>query len=267
MRKSHLRQQVDNYCHHDHSGSYRSRKHRQFVLHKMIRDLFHIGSVPPKWHGITRDDIQRLIFHWQQENGKPATIMKYMTVVRDFFQKIEHKIPEISNKNLGITKQKCPAKPVRLSKDFLDKLSNPIAKILIEFQVYFGLTLSEAMRLRLDVQLQENSIWITRDIATNSLDRMIPVRKDKQLEIIKSFLILCPEQNLISTYGYHPVRHAYNTELKAKGLPLSKSYRSLYARNIHSELIKVLTAYLTKQTIMREMGLRSRRTLWAYLNV
>ncbi len=190
-----------------------------------------------------------------------------MRVIRYFFQKIEHTIPEISNKNLGIKKQKYPAKSVRFSKNTLDKISNPIAKILLEFQVYFGLTLSETMRLRPDVHIQENSVWITRDIATNSLDRMIPIRNNKQLEIIKSFLILCPEQNLISTYGYHSVRHAYNTELKAKGLPSSKSYRSLYAKNIHAVLIKVLSAYLTKQTIMREMGLQSRRTLWAYLNV
>ncbi|MBA3536666.1 MAG: hypothetical protein H0T84_08670 [Tatlockia sp.] len=267
MRKSHLRQQVDNFCRHDHSGSNRSRKHRHFVLHKMIRDLFHIGSVPLKWHAITRDDIHRLVIHWQKENIKPSTIMKYMRVIRDFFQKIEHIIPEISNKNLGITKQKRPAKTVHFSKDFLDKLSNPIAKILLEFQIYFGLTLSEAMRLSPDVHIQEHSVWITRDIATNSLDRMIPIRTNEQLEITKSFLILCSEQNLISTFGYHPVRHAYNTELKVRGLPSSKSYRCLYAKNIHSELIKVLSAYLSKQTIMREMGLQSRRTLWAYLNV
>jgi hypothetical protein len=267
MRKSNLRQHVDNYCRYDHTGSFRSRKHRHFVLHKMIRDLFHIGFVPPKWHAITRDDIQQLVMYWQKEKIKPSTIMKYMRVIRDFFEKIEHKIPAISNRDLGIKRCKIPAKNVLFSNDILDKISDTIAKILLEFQVYFGLTVSEALRLSPEINLQENSLWITRDIATNSHDRMIPIRNNKQLEIIKSFLILCPEQNLISTYGYHPVRHIYNTALKAKGLPSSKSYRSLYAKNNYEELSKILTAYLTKQTIMREMGLRSRRTLWTYLNV
>lgn len=54
MRKSYLREQVDNYCRQNHHGSHRARKHRHFVLHKMIRDLFHLGCIPPKWHALTR---------------------------------------------------------------------------------------------------------------------------------------------------------------------------------------------------------------------
>ena len=45
MRKSQLRQQVDQYCKHNHTGSFRTKKHRHFVLHKMVRDLYHIGHV------------------------------------------------------------------------------------------------------------------------------------------------------------------------------------------------------------------------------
>ncbi|MGC1181498.1 hypothetical protein [Legionella sp.] len=146
MRKNQLRQQVDHYCHHDHTGSYRAKKHRYFVLHKMIRrDLFHIGHVPPKWHAVTNEHIQCLVAHWQKERIKPSTIMKYMIIIRDFFQKIEHTIPDINNKNLGLKNQKYHSKTIHLPEDISAQLANPIAKILIELQIHFGLTLSEAM--------------------------------------------------------------------------------------------------------------------------
>ncbi len=44
MRKSLLRQQVDNHLRHDHTGSSREKKHRYFVLHKIVRDLYHVTS-------------------------------------------------------------------------------------------------------------------------------------------------------------------------------------------------------------------------------
>ncbi|WP_457589178.1 phage integrase N-terminal domain-containing protein, partial [Legionella pneumophila] len=90
MRKNQLRQQVEQYCKHNHSGSFRAKKHRHFVLHKMIRDLYHVGHVPPKWHAVTHDHIVQLVAHWQKEVIKPKTIMKYMTIIRRLFQSIDH---------------------------------------------------------------------------------------------------------------------------------------------------------------------------------
>lgn len=266
MRKNQLRQQVDHYCHHDHTGSYRARKHRYFVLNKMIRDLFHIGHVPPKWHAVTHEHIQCLVAHWKKERIKPSTIMKYMTIIRDFFQKIEHTIPDISNKTLGLKNHKYRSKTIHLPEDISTQLANPIAKILIELQVHFGLTLSEAMRLCPTIHVQEHELWITRDIATNSHDRTIPFRIEAQIEVKNSLLSLCKEQSLILTYSYHFVRSAYSNELKAVGLPSSKRYRGIYAKNMYPELSQTISPYLAKQTIMREMGLQSRRTLWSYLN-
>lgn len=267
MRKSELRKQVDNYCRHCHSGSYRNKKHRYFVLHKIIRDLFHIGPVPAKWHALTRAHIQQLISHWKKENRKPATIMKYMTVMRNFLQDIEHFIDDIGNPSLGIIRQKYHKKSTLIIQNTSQKIANPLAKILFEFQVNFGLTFSEAMRLCPDIHIQDNALWITRDIASNSQDRLIPLRSDKQAKVIQSFLILCKqEHNLMATYGYHALRHIYTSELKTAKLAPSKTYRYLYAKNLHAELGKTLSRYRTQQTIMREMGLRSRRTLWGYLH-
>lgn len=267
MRKSQLRQQIDNHLRHDHTGSSREKKHRYFVLHKIVRDLYHIECVPVKWHALTSADIQRLVAHWKSNQLKPSTIMKYMTVFRRFLQKIDHTIHDIDNQSLEIINHMPPSKTTHFTADILSRFSNPIATLLFEFQISFGLTLSEAMRLTPDIHIQENHVWVTRDIATNSQDRLIPIRHEKQTRLIDSFLMMCnASMNLISTLGYHHVRESYSTQLKVLGLASSKTYRYLYARTLHQELSAILPNYLVNQTIMREMGIQTRMTLWSYLN-
>ena len=268
MRKSQLRQQIDNHLRHDHSGSYRAKQHRYFVLHKIVRDLFHIECVPGgTWHALTFDHVQRLVAHWKTSKLKPSTIMKYMTVFRDFLQKINHTMHGIDNQSLGITNRRASLNSTHPPVDILTKFSNPIATLLFKFQVCFGLTLSEAMRLVPDMHIQKENVWVTRDIATNSQDRFVPIRHEEQSKIIDLFLTLCiKNKNLISTLGYHHVREAYRTQLKSLGLPSSKTYRYLYAKSLYQALSPILSNYQINQTIMREMGIQSRMTLWSYLN-
>lgn len=250
-----------------HTGSYRARKHRYFVLHKIIRDLYHIDFVPVKWHAITQKHIQKLVLYWQSKQIQPSTIMKYMTVFRGFLQKIDHKLTSIENHSLGITQSKKSRDFIDISESISDKFSSPTAKLLFAFQAFFGLTLSEAMRLVPDIHIQENNLWITREIASSSYDRFIPIRNHDQIKIIQLFQSLCrQDQNLISTFGYHHVRESYSLQLTSLGLTSSKTYRYLYARMVHKELTNSLSNYLVCQTIMREMGIQSRMTLWSYLN-
>ena len=267
MRKNQLRQHLDNHLRHDHTGSFRARKHRYFVLHKIVRDLYHIESVPGKWHALTCEQIQRLVSHWQSTKLKPWTIMKYMTVLRGFLYKIDHTIHGIDNQRLGIINHIPSKKTIHLQAEIIEKFTNPIAKLLFEFQTRFGLTLSEGMRLVPNTHIHVDHVWITRDIATNSQDRLIPIRNDEQTRIISSFLTICnPNKNLTSTLGYHHVREAYSTQLTLLGLTSTKTYRYLYARSLHQELSSILSNYLANQTIMREMGIKTRMTLWNYLN-
>lgn len=268
MRKSQLRQQLDNYLRHDHTGSYRARKHRYFVLHRVVRDLYHLDEgVPGKWHALTSMHIQQLVVHWKKIKLRPSTIMKYMTVLRQFLQKINHTIAGIDNQSLQIMHTQSTRKSSKVSPNILEQFSNPIAAILFQLQTDFGLTLSEAMRLTPNIHIQQDNLWITREIATNSHDRVIPIRHETQTKIIDSLLKLCKyNQSLIAAFGYHHVRCAYSTQLKLIGLCSAKTYRYLYAKRLYQELSPILSNYLVNQTIMREIGLQARMTLWRYLH-
>ncbi len=69
MRKYSLRQTANRYLKTDNRGSFKNKKHRTFVIHKMIDDLFIIGNVPSSWNAIhDRDQIffkqHRLSVSW-----------------------------------------------------------------------------------------------------------------------------------------------------------------------------------------------------------
>ena len=267
MRKSQLRQQLDNHLRHDHTGSFRAKKHRYFVMHKVVRDLYHIKCVPGKWHALTCEQIQRLVSHWKSTKLQPSTIMKYMKVLRDFLYKIDHTIDGIDNQSLGIINSRSSKKIIHPQAGIEETFTNPIARLLFEFQTCFGLRLSEAKRLVPNVHIKENHVWITRDIAANSQDRLIPIRFDDQTRIIGSFLTLCnPNKSLIATLGIHHVREAYSIQLLSLGMAASRTYRYFYARCLHQEFSPIVPNYLLNQTIMREMGIQTRMTLWSYLN-
>ncbi|MBP6917621.1 MAG: hypothetical protein KBB94_01735 [Legionellaceae bacterium] len=88
MRKYSLRQTANRYLKTDNRGSFKNKKHRTFVIHKMIDDLFIIGNVPSCWNALKIAHIQQLVQYWQKQKIKPATIMRYMTVIRDFLNNI-----------------------------------------------------------------------------------------------------------------------------------------------------------------------------------
>lgn len=267
MRTSQLRKSANRYLKEDNRGSYRDKIYRRFVVQKVVDDLFAIGNVPPKWHVLNQEQITKLVAYWKKKEIKPATIMKYMTVIRWFLKTIEHHVTGIDNKNLGLTRAMPSSKKLSVSSALLESLSNPITKILLKLQIHFGLTLSEAMRLVPDVHIQDHALWLTREITSNSQDRNIPLRSEIQKLILQElFTLTGPALNLISSQGYDAVRHAYRKGLADIKLPSKQSYRYLYAQMLYEQLSPILRHYEIILLLMREMGLQSRVTLWGYLN-
>lgn len=266
MRKSELRRTADNHLDSNRRGPYRTRLHSRYVIHKMIDSLFAIGDVPPKWHALTQSQVQKLVIYWQQKNINPTTIMKYMTAIRQFLYFLRHDLPGIDNQSLGIYRKKPQRKNKRIPLDILDKLSDPIAHVLLGMQLHYGLTLSEAMRVCPKLSTRKESLWITRNVASNSKDRYIPIRSAHQTILLeKLFELIGEADNLILTRGYDAVRHAYRKSMKLLRLPTRKAYRYVYAKMLYEHLSPSLEKPKLMLLIEREMGLQSHVTLWGYL--
>ncbi|HDS3848406.1 phage integrase N-terminal domain-containing protein [Legionella pneumophila] len=267
MRKHSLRQIASQYLDHDNSGSPRGKKYRRFVILRMIEDLFVLGLAPSNWPGLTSIHLQQLIHHWHKKKVKPSTLMNYMTIILKFLNHVGHNAENIDNLSLGLQTKKIKKKNRKTSADLLDKINDPIAKVLLGFQIHFGLTLSEAMRILPEVHIQEHELLLTREITFNSKDRKIPIRSEAQIKLTQDFNILTHGNGcLITTHGYRAICFSWQKAMKSLRLSGTKCWRYLYAQQLSSQLSSRISHYRLSLLIMDEMGLKSRTTLWSYLN-
>ena len=268
MRKQSLRQTANRFLNTDNRGCFRERKRRSYVIHKMIDDLFIVGDVPAKWQAIKPAHIQKLVEHWQKRKLKTATIIRHLSIIRKFLYEMEcPTVHEINNESLGLKRPNKHKKKPKIYRGFWQNIITPSARLLTGLQIQFGLTLSEAMRLNPDFHIQEHSLWITREIATNSKDRFIPIRNDVQIALLQEFRSLVGDYgNLINTIGYQTLLCSYRQELTRLKLSSIKNFRYLYARNLKQQLQPVISNYELTWLIMEEMGLSSRTTVWNYLH-
>lgn len=120
----------------------------------------------------------------------------------------------------------------------------------------------EAINFAPDIPFQEHALWITREIAFNSQDRMIPLRRDIQKEILNELIqYLNCVQSLAKMHRPDQIRYQWHIALIEKKLPVNKAWRFLYARQLHHDLTPVLGNYQTSWLIRDEMGIKSRNTL------
>lgn len=266
MRKNELRRLANNQLMNDNRGSHRDKQYRHFVIHKIMDDLFKLKSIPGKWHGLTQAHICALVVLWKKQKIKPTTMMKYMTVIRYFIKSIGHTVDDIDNQSLGIVRVKPKTKVKPKLDDALQKISHLIARTIFQLQSEFGLTFSEATRLIPALHIRDHSLWLTRDITFNHQDRIIPIRHDAQIHILSTLSShIANHQSLISAHGYRGVLHLYRLSMQDAGLSASKSYRYLYAAHQLPLLLQAFSNHEASEIIMREMGLKSRTTLWEYL--
>lgn len=267
MRKYSLRQTANRYLKTDNRGSFRNKKHRAFVIHKVIDDLFVIGNVPASWKVLKITHIQQLIEYWQKQKIKPATIMRYMTVIRDFLNSIDCLLAEIDNQSLQLSRQYRAPKRMNIRPNIWQTMTDPCAYFIMALQTQFGLTFSEATLLIPDIHVKEHALWITREIAFNSEDRMIPRRLDEQKSILQDLRNHTEgSKNLLQLYGNDGIRYHWHRALTVHKLPINKSYRHLYAQQMKKNLSPTIGHYQLSWLIRDEMGIKSRNTLWRYLH-
>jgi len=267
MRKYSLRQTANRYLKTDNRGSFRDKKHRAFIIHKMIDDLFVMGTVPSSWKALKTVHIQELVQHWKQHKIKIPTIMRYMTVIRAFLNHIDCPLTEIDNKNLHLSRQYKAPKRINIQPNIWQTITEPCAYFIMALQTQFGLTFSEATLLVPDIHVKENVLWITREIAFNSGDRIIPHRIGAQKSILRDLLHHTQgSKNLLQIYGNDGIRYHWHKTLSEHKLPVNKSYRYLYAQQMRKQLSPTTNHYQLSWLIRDEMGIKSRNTLWRYFH-
>ncbi|WP_131783790.1 phage integrase N-terminal domain-containing protein [Legionella gresilensis] len=266
MRKYNLRQTANQYLKLASQGSYKERKQQAYVIRKMIDDLYTVGDVPPSWNALQSLHIHKLIAYWKRSKLRTGTIMNHMTIVRRYLKSIDCSLTNIDNKSLQLSKSQKRRRKLKLQHDHWKEWDIQIPRLIMALQTEFGLTFQEAIYVKPEIHIQEDSLWITRNISFNSLDRTIPIRNETQETILSEIRQLTQRKAIVEFNGYEETKFAWRKELKKYALPLKKSWRYLYAKQMYQYLLPILGKYETYWLIRSEMGIKSRDSLWRYLN-
>ncbi|HAT6977301.1 TPA: integrase [Legionella pneumophila] len=266
MRKYSLRQTANQYLKLGNQGSYKLKKQRAYVIRKMIDDLYTIGDVPSSWKNIQSHHIHQLVTHWKNSKIRASTIMNHMTIVRHYLTSIDCLIPNIDNKSLQLSKIRKRKRKLKIQHNHWQSWDNPIPRLIMALQTEFGLTFQEAIYIKPEINIQPDSVWITRNISFNSLDRTIPIRFETQKAILDDIKMLTDGKSIAEFNDYEDTKLAWRKALKKHALPISKAYRYLYAKQMYQYLLPILGKYETHWVIRTEMGIKSRDSLWRYLN-
>lgn len=215
MRKYSLRQTANQYLKLGNQGSYKIKKQRAYVIRQMIDDFYTIGDVPSSWKNVQPNHIHQLVAHWKKSKLRASTIMNHMTIVRHYLSSIDCPIPNIDNKSLGLSKtSKKRKKKLKIQHDHWYTWDNPIPRLIMALQTEFGLTFQEAIYIKPEINIQADSIWITRNIAFNSLDRTIPIRFEMQKTILDKIKKVTDGKSIAEFNDYEDTRIAWRKALK-----------------------------------------------------
>ena len=267
MRKQSLRQTANPLLRMDKRGKYQDRKHRAYVIYKVIDDLYTIQKVPPSWQAMETEHVHCLVKHWKKRRINPVTIMRYMTIIRRFLTQMDCQLTHIDNKSLQLMRiYKRTRRRKVVEANIWQSIQEPGVRLIMALQIEFGLTFSEAIHIQPLVHVRDKEIWITREIAFNSSDRYIPIRNECQREILAQFNeFIQHEDNIVTKRSYDLIRMEWRKVLTTHRLSALKSWRYLYARQMYQSLLPEYDNYKICLMIKDEMGIKSRNTLWLYL--
>lgn len=265
MRKQSLRQKAKCYLASHNYGSHRRQQQRCQIIRRFIEDIFVLRCLPRDMSHFSQSDMKSLIFYWRKKQVSDSTIIKYMTDIRPFLRYLGICTEEMDNMLLGLTASNYQP---RLSKvnDLisLDQLPS-LVRLMLTLQMYLGLTLKEAILLSPEYHVKDEGLWLTREITHNSVDRWVPLRTNEQSNTISILNAKTNHKSLISIFSESYLHLLYRESLIKHNLNARKQYRYIYACWLSQFLSDSMTSYKLKLTIMDEMGLKSRTSLWNYL--
>jgi hypothetical protein len=268
MRQQTLRQAANRLLRSNRRGKYQNRKHRAYVIRKMIHDLYVIQKVPPSWQALKTEHIHSLVGYWKKERVNPETMMRYMTIIRRFLPQMDCQLTHIDNKTLQLvrTYKRKRSKKI-IDPNIWQTIQEPDTRLIMALQVEFGLTFSEAIHIQSFLHVRDKELWVIRDIAFNSMDRIIPIRTENQRMILEQFNQYTEQHHmLVHMKTYDLIRLEWRNALTKHRLSPLKSWRYLYARKMYQILLPEYGNYKACLMIRDEMGIKSRNTLWLYLH-
>ncbi len=245
-------------------GSYVTRQAQLKTMRLIVDDLVLLRRAPHCWQELSSDQIRKLIGYWESKQLKTETIANKISVLRKICFLMDKACTFPSNKTLGLQLRASQRSSEKPSDAVFTKIEHSITKSIVEFEVYFGLTKSESIKLP-GYSITDASIIIYRDIAYNHYDRIVPITTQKQHDVIAKRMQVIKQydaqDSLLQLASFAKLSALYRSELAILNIEGHSHFREIYAKNRFVVLEKANTKTEAISILQKELGLSSDRLL------
>lgn len=257
-----LRQEIHHFFTRRISGSSANKIECKRVMLSIVNNLLAISSIPASWKNLSALDIEKLVNLWREQDLCASSISKKLSVIRKFNKDFNLGINVPCNRKLEV--RRAGNKPRELKTNpyvLLENIYNPLSKRLLSLQLEFGLTKIESAKMNLFTSFHDGFLSVSRNIAFNRKDRMIPVTTERQQNIIEK---INPELEISQQEDKNFTEKAlrvFQSEIFCLNQDYNYPFRNTYAKNRYQRLIKDNTETFSTKTVLKEMGLSSKNYL------
>jgi len=205
-----------------------------------------------------------LVVEWTHRKNSRSTIKNKLGILRFFNDYAQLAIPLPSNQDLKLPESRKQSFSIVSPKKLLHAVYNPIVKNIIKFQVYFGLTKTEAIRITPIIVGENNDLvlWLDRKVACNNKDRCVPILTPEQNKVLEErYALLGEYQTLMQLLPEASINGLYKAELQLAGVPHRDQLRFHYARYRFKVLLHRMSSRRAINTIQQEMGYSNDKLL------
>ena len=202
---------------------------RRLFLQKLVKEVLNLKLDIKSFYYFNETHFYILLSLWKQQGNAVSTTINKISYLKWFLNKldIEFYIPPYKELNLVKPRQKIVHGYI--TKDQLQKLQNTIVISVIDFQICFGLTRQESIRIDLTQAKRGNELFINRKLAFNSNDRIISIVSLEQKQAIEErFKILDEHKTLIDMLSETNIIKLINIELEIINVNPKSDLRRFY---------------------------------------
>lgn len=167
-------------------GSPRYVKQRRYTLLALVNALQAINCLVPRLSHLNKFIIQKLIQYWQEQGNSVDTICHKISILRNVCKQYLITNPIPINRELGIADITIK-KVVSFNPATAPVITDPTIEHLYRLQRYFGLKLSEALKME-SYMFDESGLRMARAVAYNKKNRFIPYWCEEQKQFYRDSL-------------------------------------------------------------------------------
>ncbi|BCD92654.1 hypothetical protein fh0823_27910 (plasmid) [Francisella halioticida] len=244
-------------------GSYNFKKVRKNFLKRLVKDILDLKLDLKSFFLFNNEHLHKLVAYWHAQNNSVSTIRNKRSMIVWFLETLGSSVVLDTAKELDLKRLKQSKDFVYLSEDIIHKVHHPLTRTILDFQMYFGLTKLESIKINLNESLRDNELRISKKLAFNSNERFINIVSSNQKQAIESRIaFLQTNLSLLDLLPLRDIISFYDCELLLNNIPKKADLRKFFIqKNYINFQNKGFNKADTYEYLMKVTGFKTKNNL------